>query len=69
MAKKVSWRKVTTIYSFKDAKTVRVFGIARVTTDKQAQKIGESLEHQKEVLNNWVRSKSSLHSTPRMETC
>ncbi|MDD5441744.1 MAG: recombinase family protein, partial [Candidatus Omnitrophica bacterium] len=62
MAKKVSWRKVTTIYSFKDAKTVRVFGIARVSTDKQAQKIGESLDHQKEVLNNWVRSKSSLHS-------
>jgi hypothetical protein len=32
---------------FKDAKTVRVFGIVRVSTDKQAQKIGESLDHQK----------------------
>jgi len=62
MAKKVSWRRVTTVYSFKDAKTVRVFGIARVSTDKQAQKIGESLDHQKEVLKNWVRSKSSLHA-------
>ncbi len=62
MTKKVSWRKVTTVYSFKEAKTVRVFGIARVSTDKQAQKIGESLDHQKEVLKNWVRSKSSLHA-------
>jgi len=62
MTKKVSWRRVTTVYSFKDAKTVRVFGIVRVSTDKQAQKIGESLDHQKEVLKNWVKSKSSLHA-------
>jgi site-specific DNA recombinase len=67
MAKKVSWRKVTTVYSFKDAKTVRVFGIARVSTDKQAQKIGESLDYQKEVLKNWVRSKSSLHAPQKWE--
>lgn len=62
MTKNVSWKRVTTVYSFKDAKTVRVFGIARVSTDKQAQKIGESLDHQKEVLKNWVKSKSSLHA-------
>jgi site-specific DNA recombinase len=62
MAKKLrSWKQVTTIHSFKDSKTVRVFGIVRVSTDKQAQKIGESLDHQKEVLTNWVKSKSSLH--------
>jgi DNA invertase Pin-like site-specific DNA recombinase/predicted RNA-binding Zn-ribbon protein involved in translation (DUF1610 family) len=67
MDKKVSWRKVTTVYSFKDSKTVRVFGIVRVSTDKQAQKIGESLDHQKEVLKNWVRSKSSLHAPQEWE--
>lgn len=63
MAKKLrSWKEVTTIHSFRDSKTVRVFGIARVSTDKQAKKIGESLDYQKEVLANWVRSKSSLHA-------
>ena len=63
MAKKLrSWKQVTTIHSFRDSKTVRVFGIARVSTDKQAKKKGESLDHQKEVLENWVRSKSSLHA-------
>ena len=67
MTKKVSWRKVTTVYSFKDSKTVRVFGIARVSTEKQAKKIGESLDHQKEVLKNWVNSKSSLHAPQRWE--
>lgn len=60
--KNQSWKQVTTIHSFKDSKTVRVFGIARVSTDKQAKKIGESLDHQKEVLQNWVKSKSSLHA-------
>jgi len=59
--KKSSWKQVTTIHSFKDSRLVRVFGICRVSTDKQAQKVGESLDHQKEVLQNWVRSKSSLH--------
>jgi len=67
MAEKISWRKVTTVYSFKDAKAVRVFGIARVSTDKQAQKIGESLDHQKEVLKNWVKAKSSLHAPQKWE--
>jgi DNA invertase Pin-like site-specific DNA recombinase len=62
-----SWRKVTTVYSFKDSRTVRVFGIVRVSTDKQAKKIGESLDHQKEVLKNWVRSKSSLHAPQKWE--
>jgi hypothetical protein len=57
-----SWKQVTTIHTFKDSKTVRVFGIARVSTDKQAKKVGESLDHQKEVLTNWVKSKSSLHA-------
>lgn len=62
MIKKISrWRQVTTIHSFKNSRIVRVFGIARVSTDKQAQKIGESLDHQKDVLQNWVNSKSSLH--------
>jgi len=68
MVQKVpSWKRVTTVYSFKDSKTVRVFGIARVSTDKQAKKIGESLDHQKEVLKNWVRSKSSLHAPQKWE--
>ncbi len=63
MAKKSrSWKQVTTIHSFKDSRVVRVFGIARVSTDKQARKVGESLDHQKEVLENWVRAKSSLHA-------
>jgi len=64
MAKKrvPRWRQVTTIHSFKNSKVVRVFGIARVSTDKQAKKIGESLDHQKKVLRDWVTSKSSLHS-------
>ena len=61
MAKKRRWNQVTTIHSFKTLKVVRVFGIARVSTDKQAKKIGESLDHQKQVLENWVRAKSSLH--------
>ncbi|MCK5608722.1 recombinase family protein [Candidatus Pacearchaeota archaeon] len=60
--KSCSWNQVTTIHSFKDSKVVRVFGVARVSTDKQAKKIGESLDHQKEVLKNWVKSKSSLHA-------
>ena len=55
------WGKVTTIYNFKNLKTVRVFGIARVSTDKQA-KHGESLAHQKEVLANWVKAKSSINA-------
>lgn len=54
------WNRVTTIYNFKNLKTVRVFGIARVSTDKQA-KHGESLAHQKEVLANWVKAKSSIN--------
>ncbi len=63
MSKKSNrWRNVTTIQSFKDSSTLRVFGIVRVSTDKQAKKVGESLDHQKEVLQNWVKSKSSLHA-------
>jgi len=55
------WNRVTTIYNFKNLKAVRVFGIARVSTDKQA-KHGESLAHQKEVLANWVKAKSSINA-------
>ena len=54
------WNKITTIHHFKNLETVRVFGIARVSTDKQA-KYGESLEHQREVISNWVRSKASIN--------
>ena len=61
------WSNVTTIHSFKNASIVRVFGITRVSTDKQAKKIGESLDHQKEVLQNWVRCKSSLHMPQKWE--
>lgn len=62
MAKKSrKWNSVTTIYHFRDLKTVRVFGIVRVSTDKQAR-LGESLEHQKEVITNWVRAKSSINA-------
>ena len=67
LRKKSNWRQITTIHSFKDSKKVRVFGIARVSTDKQAKKIGESLDHQQEVLKNWVRSKSSLHAPQQWE--
>ena len=63
MSKKSNRRRnVTTIHSFKDSSTLRVFGIARVSTDDQAKKRGEGLDHQKEVLQNWVKSKSSLHA-------
>ncbi len=65
--KKKRWASVTTIHSFKNASVVRVFGITRVSTDKQAKKIGESLDHQKEVLQNWVRCKSSLHMPQKWE--
>src|SRR3989338_475738 len=62
MAKKSrKWNSVTTIYHFRDLKTVRVFGIVRVSTDKQAR-LWESLEHQKEVITNWVRAKSSINA-------
>ncbi len=61
------WRQITTIHSFKNSKKVRVFGIARVSTDKQAKKIGESLDHQKDILANWVKSKSSLHAPQQWE--
>lgn len=62
MAKKSrKWNKVTTIHHFKNLKTVRVFGIARVSTDKQA-KHGESLEHQREVITNWAKAKASINS-------
>ena len=68
MAKKTpSWRKITTVYSFKDSKTVRVFGIARVSTDNQAKKVGESLDQQKKVLTDWVSSKSVLHKPQQWE--
>ena len=55
------WSRVTTIHHFKDLDTVRVFGIARVSTDKQA-KHGESLEHQREVIANWAKAKASINS-------
>jgi len=67
VGKKRSWQRITTIHSFKDLKIVRVFGIVRVSTDKQAKKIGESLDHQKEVLANWVKSKSSLHAPQKWQ--
>jgi site-specific DNA recombinase len=63
MAKKPSsWKNVTTVYSFKDSKTIRIFGIVRVSTDDQAKKRGESLDHQKDVIKNWVRAKSSMNA-------
>ncbi len=60
--KQRSWTTVTTLNSFKGRKKIRVFGVARVSTDKQAQKIGESLDHQTEVLTNWVKAKHSLNA-------
>ncbi len=54
------WQNVTTIDSFKEKDTIRVFGITRVSSDKQAKKIGESLDHQKDVLANWVKAKSTM---------
>ncbi len=59
--KKRRWNEVPTIQNFKSLKTLRVFGIVRVSTDKQAKE-GESLEHQKEVLTNWVKAKSSINA-------
>lgn len=55
------WNQITTIHHFRNLKTVRVFGIVRVSTDKQA-KYGESLEHQKEIINNWVKTKAGLNA-------
>ena len=59
--KKRRWNEVPTIQNFKSLKTLRVFGIVRVSTDKQAKE-GESLEHQKEVITNWVRAKASINA-------
>jgi len=67
VGKKKRWRQITTVQSFKTANTVRVFGITRVSTDKQAQKVGESLDHQKEVLESWVKTKSSIHLPQKWE--
>jgi len=54
------WQNVTTVESFKEKDIIRVFGITRVSSDKQAKKIGESLDHQKDVLANWVKAKSTM---------
>lgn len=62
MPKKRSWSNITTLNSFKDREKIRVFGIARVSTDKQAKKLGESLDNQKEVLKSWVSTKQHLNS-------
>lgn len=59
--KKRRWNEVPTIQNFKSLKALRVFGIVRVSTDKQAKE-GESLEHQKEVITNWVRAKASINA-------
>lgn len=55
------WNEVTTIHHFRNLKAIRVFGIVRVSTDKQA-KYGESLEHQKEVINNWIKTKAGINA-------
>ena len=67
MAKRKQKKQITTVASFKSADTVRVFGITRVSTDKQAQKVGESLDQQKETLENWVKMKSSVHRPQKWE--
>lgn len=59
--KKRRWNEVPTIQNFKSLKIVRVYGIVRVSTDKQAKE-GESLEHQKEVITNWVKAKSGINA-------
>ena len=53
--------KAVTIHHFKNLETVRVFGIVRVSTDKQA-KLGESLESQKEVLASWFKTKAAINA-------
>ena len=65
--KKAAWKKVTTVNSFTNSKLVRVFGIARVSTDKQAKKVGESLDNQKVVIGNWVKARSSLYAPQKWE--
>jgi len=55
------WSRITTIHHFKNLDTVRVFGIVRVSTDKQA-KLGESLESQKEVIASWVKTKAGINA-------
>lgn len=62
MAKKSRrWNQITTIHHFRTLKSIRVFGIARVSTDKQA-KYGESLEHQRETILNWIKSKATINA-------
>ena len=56
------WQNVTTIDSLREKDIIRVFGITRVSSDKQAKKVGESLDHQKDVLNSWVTAKSTMLS-------
>ena len=55
-----TWNNITTIHHFKNLKTVRVYGIVRVSTDKQARH-GESLEQQRETITNWVQAKSTMN--------
>ena len=53
--------RAVTIHHFKNLETVRVFGIVRVSTDKQA-KLGESLASQKEVIANWFKTKAGINA-------
>ncbi|MBF0620089.1 MAG: hypothetical protein HQL19_07970, partial [Candidatus Omnitrophica bacterium] len=53
MAKKDRRKVLTTVHSFVDYALVRVFGIVRVSTDKQAKKTGESLNQQNVTIQNW----------------
>lgn len=56
--KTTKWNRVITLQNFCHLERVRVFGIARVSTDKQAMKHGESLDYQAEVIESWVESRA-----------
>lgn len=61
MAKsKRKWQGYATLDSLKGRPQVRVLGIARVSTDKQA-KYGESLDSQRDAIRHWVQVKQTVH--------
>ena len=59
--KVVSQKKVKNVFGFKGIKTVRVFGIVRVSTDRQARK-EMSLDEQKKFIQKFVQAKSCVHA-------
>lgn len=67
MMRSGNWSQATTIQSLHLLEKVRVFGSARVSTDKQAKKFGESLDYQTEVITDWVLSRGAHYAPQQWE--